>query len=143
MINNDTANFKYIEDKLYRYNELLKYIEDREDEIINSTGPQGNGGHQAGSISDTTGQRAVMLAGNQEILELKRVCRAIDKTVSMYRNIDPLKYDVIKLKYFDKRYTDFGITKQLSISRRTFYRYRREAICFIGKQLGIIIREGK
>jgi len=143
MVINDSANFKYIEDKLYRYNELLKYIEEREDEIINSTPPQGNGGHQAGHISDTTGQRAVQLASNQEILELKRVCRVIDKTVSMYKAIDPLKYELIKLKYFDRRYTDFGITKQLSISRRTYYRYRREAICFLGKQLGIIIREGK
>lgn len=139
---NDTANFRYIEDKLYRYYELIKYIEDREDDIINSTGPQSDGGHGS-SISDITGQRGMQLADNQEIMELKRVIRAIEKTVSMYQTLDPLKYDVIKLKYFDKRFTDFGITKQLNISRRTFYRYRREAIACIGKYLGIMIRDGK
>jgi len=131
----EAANFKMIESELYSYKDTIKYIKDKEDEIINSTG--GGAEIRGTDISDITGSKAMRLVSHKELIESRRRIRAIDASIDIIKQgSEAKKYDLVKLKYFEKRLTDYGIIKELYISRRTFYRWRREIIELIAYQLG-------
>jgi RinA family phage transcriptional activator len=49
---------------------------------------------------------------------------------------EPGRYDLIRLAYWDRRFTVKGICDQLSISERTYYRWRREALQLVAERLG-------
>jgi len=131
----EAANFKMIESELYCYKDSLKYIADMEDDIINSTGGQSE--IHASGVSDITGNKAMRLASNRELIECKRRVQAIDSALQIVSiSGESKKYEMIKMKYFDKKYTDYGIQKELPISRRTFYRWRKDVIELIAFNLG-------
>jgi RinA family phage transcriptional activator len=132
------ANAKMIEAHLYEYKDMTKAIAEMEDDIINSTGPQSTGSsHTAGSVSDTTASRAGMLADNFRLHQYRRMKKAIDCTLTaLQTDPEPKKIQMITMKYIDRRYTDFGIIKELPISRRTFYRWRRQTIELIAYYYG-------
>lgn len=131
----EQANFKMIESELYSYKDTLQYIADKEDEILNSTG--GGSEIRGTDISDITGSKALRLISHKELAECRRRVRAIDASIEILKQgSESKKYELVKLKYFDKRLTDYGIIKELYISRRTFYRWRREIIELIAYQLG-------
>lgn len=131
------ANAKMIEAHLYEYKDMTKAIKDMEDDIINSTGPQSVGSHTAGTVSDITSSRAGMLAENHRLLQYRKMKKAIDCTLAaLQSDPEPQKLQMVTMKYIDRRYTDFGIIKELPISRRTFYRWRRQTIEMIAYYYG-------
>lgn len=132
----EKSNFKTIESELYCYHESKKYLEELREEIIESSAAQEIGvAVQSGTTGDTTGNKAVKLASSREILEVKRRLRAIEKVLGLLEN-NERKLKLVQMKYFERRYTDIGISMELDISERTFYNWRKEIIRLIAEQLG-------
>lgn len=129
------ANFKMIEAELYCYHESKKQLELLREEIIEST-PQQEVSVKSGP-GDPTQTKAIKLVNNREIIEMERRLKAIDKAIEILKtNNESRKYELLKMKYFERRYTDVGICMELGISERSFYRWRREIIELIANFLG-------
>jgi RinA family phage transcriptional activator len=129
------ANFKMIEAELYCYHESKKQLELLREEIIESTPSQEIS--VKSSPGDPTQTKAIKLVNNREIIEMERRLKAIDKAIEILKtNNESRKYELLKMKYFERRYTDVGICMELGISERTFYRWRREIIELIANFLG-------
>lgn len=129
------ANFKMIEAELYCYHESKKQLELLREEIIESTPSQEIS--VKSSPGDPTQTKAIKLVNNREIIEMERRLKAIDKAIEILKtNNESRKYELLKMKYFERRYTDIGICMELGISERTFYRWRREIIELIANFLG-------
>ncbi len=129
------ANFKMIEAELYCYHESKKQLELLREEIIESTPSQEIS--VKSSPGDPTQTKAIKLVNNREIIEMERRLKAIDKAIEILKtNNESRKYELLKMKYFERRYTDVGICMELGISERSFYRWRREIIELIANFLG-------
>ncbi len=129
------ANFKMIEAELYCYHESKKQLELLREEIIESIPSQEIS--VKSSPGDPTQTKAIKLVNNREIIEMERRLKAIDKAIEILKtNNESRKYELLKMKYFERRYTDVGICMELGISERTFYRWRREIIELIANFLG-------
>lgn len=130
----EKANFKLIEAELYCYEETKKELEQLKDEIIQSSTYQ-EVAVQTGTTGDTTASKALKLVSSSVIMEMERRINVIEKVLDMFKD-SPLKLELIKLKYFERRYTDIGIAQKLNISEKTFYRWKKEIIQFISMYLG-------
>lgn len=130
----EKANFKAIEAELYGYFETKKELELMEEEILEST-PNKEVVVQSGKAGDSTANKAIKLASSRELLETRRRIDAIEKTMYILQQNDT-KLDLLRMKYFDRRYTDQGIMMELHISHNTFYRWRREIVELVGSYLG-------
>ena len=129
----ERANFKAIEAELYGYLDTKKEIELMEEEILEGSSFQevavqsGNG--------DTTANKAIKLVSSKELLEVRRRVNAIERALFILQQ-NETKLDLLRMKYFERKYTDQGIMMELCISDRTFYRWRREIVQLIGSYLG-------
>lgn len=128
------AYFKCIEAELFRYQATKQELHDLRMAIIESggqpelpvyTGP-----------GDTTGKKAVKLVTSVGIYEMERRVKAIEKALKEAERLEPGRMELVRLKYFDKKLTNYGIIKELNISEATFYRWRRELIYSIADKLG-------
>ena len=128
------TNFKLIELELYCYHESKRELELLRESILEGSS-QNEDGIRGSGISDVTGNKAIKLASSKELLEIERRLRAIEESLDIIKQ-DPQRYELLKMKYFDKKYTDTWIWMELDISDRTFYRWRREIIELIGSRLG-------
>ena len=129
------ANFKMIEAELYCYEESKRQLELLREEIIEST-PTQEVNVKTGP-GDPTQTKAIKLVNSREIIEMERRLKAIDKAIEILKTSnEPRKYELLHMKYFERRYTDVGICMELGISERTFYRWRREIIELIANFLG-------
>ena len=128
------TNFKLIELELYCYHESKRELELLRESILEGSS-QNEDGIRGSGISDVTGNKAIKLASSKELLEIERRLRAIEESLDIIKQ-DPQRYELLKMKYFDKKYTDTWIWMELDMSDRTFYRWRREIIELIGSRLG-------
>ena len=129
------ANFKMIEAELYCYEESKRQLELLREEIIESTPIQEV--NVKTSPGDPTQTKVIKLVNSREIIEMERRLKAIDKAIEILKTSnEPKKYQLLHMKYFERRYTDTGICMELGISERTFYRWRREIIELIANFLG-------
>ncbi|WP_353096207.1 DUF1492 domain-containing protein [Tissierella praeacuta] len=128
------ANFKLIELELYCYHENKRELELLRESIVEDTVYQ-EVSVQSGSTSDITANKAIKLVSSKEILELERRIRGIEEALNIIK-LDEEKYRLLKMKYFERKYTDRWIWRELNISDRTFYRWRREIIEVAGSRLG-------
>jgi len=124
-----------IEVELYCYEESKEQLELLRKEIIEST-PSYEVNVKT-SPGDPTQAKAIKLVNSREIIEMERRLKAIDKAIEILKTSnEPRKYELLRMKYFERRYTDVGICMELGISERTFYRWRREIIELIANFLG-------
>ena len=129
------ANFKMIEAELYCYEESKRQLEFLREDIIEST-PSHEINVKTGP-GDPTQTKVIKLVNSREIIEMERRLKAIDKAIEILKTSnEPRKYELLRMKYFERRYTDVGICMELGISERTFYRWRREIIELIANFLG-------
>ncbi len=129
----EQANFKAIEAELYGYYETKKELEQLEEEILEGS-PFQEVAVQCGN-GDSTASKAIRLLSSRELLEIRRRINAIEKAIVILQE-DNTKLRLLKMKYFERKYTDIGIMNELHISNRTFYRWRNEVIQLIGSYLG-------
>lgn len=130
----EKANFKLIETELRCFKDSKTYLEDLRRDIIEGAQLQGER-VQSSSISDTTSNKAIRLVSSPEILEISKRINAIEDGLMIIAKHD-LKIRLLKMKYFEHKYTDRGIMEELNIGQNCFYKWRTEIITVIANKLG-------
>lgn len=130
----EKQNYKTIEAELYCYKATLRELAQMRADIINSS-PSQEVSVQSSSLGDTTANKAIKLSSSLEIIEVERRIKAIEEAIKIIEK-DPIKMELLRLKYFESKYTDIGIMECIGISQRTFYRYKTEIIKIVGLKLG-------
>jgi len=130
------STFRYIEAEIYDYPETLKEIGNLREEIM-------EGGQQeeqqvrvqTNRMSDPTVNRATRLLMDRRLRRLEEVTFAIQKVCDA---LPKDKHRLMEMKYWEKRYTNTGISETLHISEMTFYRWRRQIVTAIANELGLL-----
>ncbi len=124
--------FRYIEHELYSYEQTKKDLALYREQILEGTVyPEVS--VQSG-ISDTTQAKAVKLTSSAFVIQSERVIQAIEKSLDI---LGDRHKELFKLKY-QLGVSWPNITMDMGISDRTYYRLRRELVCMVGQQMGLI-----
>ena len=131
------ASLRLIEAEIRNYHQTLKDLRELEESIaLPGQGEFGNGTRST-EPGDPTPARAYKMMTSAQLLEIRRRVDAIEYMLRVVKaSPEPGRYGLIKLAYWDGRYTVRGICDQLSISERTYYRWRREALQLVAERLG-------
>lgn len=133
--------FRYLESITYEYYDILKQIKEIEQEILHATDNSHDdvqpGKVTSKNINSETETRATALLTDKRLIRLKQQVEAIDK---VYDSLMDEKRELIKIYYWNrpagKNLT--GLAHDLNLTPRTAYRWRREFIIKLGKELGEI-----
>lgn len=131
-----TGTIKHIEAELFDYNDTLKRIQTRRQEIMAGTSDDENtGGGKSNIPSRPTEQLASRLVSDLQLQELERIAGAIEH---VYNICDDERKKLIRLKYWTKPQTKSweGIAQEIPTSRRQAFRMRDEIIQAVGEKLG-------
>lgn len=132
------ATIKLIEAEIRNYHLTVADLKEME-EAIALPGQQGELSDSTRSTDpgDPTPARAHRMMTSAQLLEIRRRVEAIDYMLRVVRaSPEPGRYDLVRLAYWDGRFTVKGICDQLSISQATYYRWRREALQLVAERLG-------
>ena len=131
------ANLRLIEAEIRNYHQTVKDLRELEEAIaLPGQGEFGNGTRST-EPGDPTPARAYKMTTSAQLLEIRRRVEAIEYMLRVVKaSPEPGRYDLIRLAYWDRRFTVKGICDQLSISERTYYRWRREALQLVAERLG-------
>jgi RinA family phage transcriptional activator len=131
------ATLRLIEAEIRNYHQTIETLREIEESIaLPGQGEFGNGTRST-EPGDPTPSRAYRMMTSAQLLEIRRRVDAIEYMLRVVKaSPDPGRYGLIKLAYWDGRYTVRGICDQLSISERTYYRWRREALQLVAERLG-------
>lgn len=88
-----------------------------------------------GSIDDPTPRKTHDLMTNKRLKRMSDTVRAIEV---VFRSLPPEKKRLVKMKYWDRQYTDYGIARELFISDRTLRRWDRVIIRLIAQEMGLV-----
>ena len=124
--------FRYIEHELYNYEQTKKDLALYREQILEGTAyPEVS--VQSGP-GDVTANKAVQLASSAFVVQAERTISAIDRALEMLGNRHK---ELFKLKY-QMGVSWPQITIDMGISDRTYYRLRRELVCMVGQQMGLV-----
>ena len=131
------ASLRLIEAEIRNYHQTLKGLRELEESIALPGQGEFGDGTRSTEPGDPTPARAIRMMTSAQLLEIRRRVEAIEYMLRVVKaSPDPGRYGLIKLAYWDGRYTVRGICDQLSISERTYYRWRREALQLVAERLG-------
>lgn len=123
--------FQLIEKELYNFHATKRDYENQRMAIIEGGG-ESDVRIQSGP-SDSTANKAIKLASSSSLYQMERIINAIEEA---YEELDPVRKELIRLKYWDKRYKDYGIIQRLHCGKTTFYEWRNAFIYSIASKLG-------
>lgn len=132
------ANLRLIEAEIRNYPQTVRDLREME-EAIALPGVVGDPTERVFTVApgDPTAVRALKLMSSAHIMEIRRRVDAIEYMVRVVRaSPEAARYKMIELAYWDGRYTVKGICDKLSISERTYYRWRRDALQLVAEKLG-------
>lgn len=139
-----TAQTKTIEEYWSDISGLKRQLRFREWELLeNKSTDENQGGGKGNRISDTTGQKAILLVEDERYQNLKKVIDAIDYVIRKV-NDDPksrLLREFMDMKYIssDSSYLDWeDVAIELDISKNKAYKLRNKLIDMTAKRLGWI-----
>lgn len=124
---------KHIESELYAYHDTKKAINDLRADIIEGSPAQDATGIRGSTPGNPTGNKAARLYDDKLLRQLCRTVEAIDKTLA--RLPDP-KRELVRLKYWDRNLTSFGIASRLGVDERTVRRWLGEVTEAVGLEVG-------
>lgn len=126
----------FIEAELCAYHDNLRMVALRKEEILEGSPAPPDGMPRGSEISNPTESKALKLMTSRAVFCVERRLEAIKKVLDRYDG-DPTMKKLIELNYFKRELTPIGIMKELHISRRTFYRRRRELLERLAYELGL------
>lgn len=131
--------YRYIEHELYNYNNLVKEMEEIQDEIINASPTPSGERVQSSGLSDMTSSKALKLVTNTRIKRIEDTLKGIETGIRILKTSpETRKYELLQMKYFDCQYTDSRIAQELNISIETFYRWKRQIILIMAMHMGLV-----
>jgi RinA family phage transcriptional activator len=129
------ANEKLIEAELRNYKETKLQIADLREEIIEGTSFQEVAVQTA--PGNSTQSKAYRLLSSKALLECQRRVEAIEYTVNVLKACQEIhKFELLRLKYWEREYTDYGIMLHLGVEKTTFYRWKKEILQIVAERLG-------
>ncbi|WP_461368068.1 DUF1492 domain-containing protein [Candidatus Darwinibacter acetoxidans] len=132
------ASLRLIEAEIRNYHQTLKDLRELEEAVAYpaAIGDFSDRVPSAGP-NDPTPARAHRMMTSAQLLEIRRRVEAIGQMLRVLKaSPEPGRYELIRLAYWDGRYTVIGICDQLKISKTTYYRWRREALQLVAERLG-------
>lgn len=140
-MNNDikltTKKIKIIEFNLYTFLQDKKELAEEEEDIY--TGSTNGSEKVQSAISDPTQNRAINLVTNRRLLRLRQKVKDTEEAINYIRMLpEKNMFRLMELKYFQNKLTDQGIIQELCISKRTYYRWKREILKIVGRYTGIL-----
>jgi RinA family phage transcriptional activator len=134
-MNVQKANIKLIEAELRNYKETLKDIENMREEILEGSAYQ-EVAVQCG-VGNSTLSKASRLLTSRALIEAQKRVEAIEYTIGVLKSCpEPRKYDLLRMKYFEKVLTDYGIMQELNVEKTCFYKWRKEILGIMAERLG-------
>lgn len=117
---------RFVEAELRRHPHRKRRLSVLEDDLIRATPSEDLTGMPRGSgPGNPTMNQALALMRNEERAHLAMIVRRVEAT---FAELHPLQRDIIRLLYWDGRYTLEGALAQVPASRRTFFRKRNQAL---------------
>jgi RinA family phage transcriptional activator len=132
--------FRYIEAEIYDYHETLKEIDLLREEILEGSSHAEASGGRSTHKSDPTSAKVSRLLMDRRLQRLEEIATAIGR---VYDNLPREKQRLVELKYWDGRYSNAGVAHELHIGEMTFYRWRRQIIQAIARELGLLDINGR
>lgn len=132
--------FNYLENITYAYFDTKQQIREIEDQLLYDS--KRTFDEKAGKVTsrgriDFTAEKATALVADRRLTRLQEQVAAVDRA---FNSLIPEKQELIEMYYWDDpapkpmiHYAD-----KLNISTRTAYRWRREYIYRLGRELGEI-----
>lgn len=134
MVNN--AAIRYLENELIHYRENKIELAKLHEEIEESSPAPPDGMPRGSTTSNPTESKAIRLMSSRTIIYLDRRLGAIERVVSRYCDNEEMM-KLIRLRYIDNTHTAFGVMREVNISQKTFYRWRRELMEDLANELGL------
>jgi len=125
----------FVQTELSSYEETKKDLEELKAEIAETRAIDTAEERRGSSIGNPTENKAASIITNKRLRRMEETIRAIEV---VFNSLPPEKKRLVKMKYWDRRYTDFGIANELFISDRTFRRWNRNIITSIAKEMGLV-----
>ncbi|WP_461365966.1 DUF1492 domain-containing protein [Candidatus Darwinibacter acetoxidans] len=131
------ATLRLIEAEIRNYHQTIETLREIEESIaLPGQGEFGNGTRST-EPGDPTPARAYKMMTSAQLLEIRRRVEAIEYMLRVVKaSPEPGRYELIRLAYWDGRYTVMGICDKLNIGKTTYYRWRREALQLVAERLG-------
>ena len=141
------AVFRYIEAQLYEYPEMrasiarrIEKLQAKRDEILYGAGS----GHldlglrvQSNAISNPTESKGTRLAQVSDPW-IRRTSETLAVMERILGELDAAGQTLVRLYYWERRLTAYGVARELHISVPSFYRYRRYVVWTIARGLGFV-----
>ncbi len=127
------GTFKHIEDELYAYHQTRKAIDDLRRDIISGSPIPDVTGIRGSNPGDQTYNKAARLVSDKLLRQMTEIVEAIDY---VYSRLPEPQQEFVKLKYWNRRYTDYGIQVKLDKHRATLWRWREQIVNAIAANLG-------
>lgn len=129
---------RVIEAEIRNYHQTVRALHELEESIAY---PAAVGDYSERTASagpgDPTAMRAMRLMTSTELMEIRRRVAAIEYMLRVLKaHPEQKRYELIRLTYWDGRYTVPGICEQLNIGERTYYRWRKDALQLVAEKLG-------
>ena len=132
------AVFKYVEYELYHFQDTKKELEELKKDIANSQ--VGNISYDDFSSNKTNNHVSMVENTAIDILQNKVAIRA-SKTISNINNtlkrLDEEKVELFQKKYIDEKPWQ-QTTKEMNISRATYFRWRKEIVKKTAEEMGLL-----
>jgi len=125
--------FKLVEKEIYNYHYTKREIKEQRMAIIEGGGKPETSVQSA--PGDPTGSKATRLVTSSTLMHMEKVVGAIEDALKELE-FEPVRKEMIRLKYWDRRLKDYGIMQELNIPKNTFYSWRRKFVYSIASKLG-------
>ena len=131
------ATLRLIEAEIRNYHQTVRDLRELEESIALPGQGEFSDGTRSTEPGDPTPSRAIRMMTSAQLLEIRRRVEAIEYMLRVVKaSPEPARYDLIRLAYWDGRFTVKGICDQLNISQATYYRWRKEALQLVAERLG-------
>ena len=131
------ATLRLIEAEIRNYHQTIETLREIEESIALPGQGEFGDGTRSTEPGDPTPARAYKMMTSAQLLEIRRRVDAIEHMLRVVQaSPEPGRYDLIRLAYWDGRYTVMGICDKLNIGKTTYYRWRREALQLVAERLG-------
>lgn len=131
------ATLRLIEAEIRNYHQTIETLREIEESIALPGQGEFGDGTRSTEPGDPTPSRAYRMMTSAQLLEIRRRVEAIGQMLRVLKaSPEPGRYDLIRLAYWDGRYTVMGICDKLNIGKTTYYRWRREALQLVAERLG-------
>lgn len=131
-------HFKLIEDELFQYQSTLKRFQFLRDEILQGSAAQSEaiGASRGIDVSKPTERKAIQLVSSPELLEVHHRLEAIKRAIDIIYSLPEQKKKELFELFFIKRKSETYIIDTINVRRSTFYKWKREIIFLVARELG-------